>query len=115
MKYGFITLSSPVDTCLAWSVTQHAGGLLDLCQVAAPLSLADAASQLGIRPVELEQANREGRVATVRGRSGELLVTHEEVERLRREGGRRVELAIGGHRGERSNQDGPNGGDPGSE
>ena len=53
---------------------------------AAPLSLADAASHLGIRPVELAQAIREGKVATVHGRGGELLVAHEEVERVRREG-----------------------------
>jgi hypothetical protein len=51
---------------------------------AAPLSLADAASQLGIRPVELAQAIREGKVATVRGRGGELLIAGEEVERVRR-------------------------------
>jgi hypothetical protein len=50
---------------------------------AAPLSLADAASQLGIRPVQLAQAIRKGRVATVRGRRGELLVAQEEVERVR--------------------------------
>src|SRR5215469_12407093 len=36
---------------------------------AAPLSLADAASQLGIRAGELAQAIREGKVATVRGRA----------------------------------------------
>jgi hypothetical protein len=53
---------------------------------AAPLSLADAASQLGIRPVELAQAVREGKVATLRGRGGELLVARDEVERVRREG-----------------------------
>ena len=47
----------------------------------APLSLADAASQLGIRPVEFAQAIREGKVATVRGRGGELLIAHEEMER----------------------------------
>jgi hypothetical protein len=52
---------------------------------AAPLSLADAASQLGIRPVQLAQAIREGRVATVRGRGGELLVAHDEFERVRRD------------------------------
>jgi len=53
---------------------------------AAPLSLADAASQLGIRPVELAQAIREGKVATIHGRGGELLIAHEEVGRVRREG-----------------------------
>ena len=52
----------------------------------APLTLAEAASQLGIRPVELAQAIREGRVATVRGRRGELLIAHDELERVRREG-----------------------------
>jgi hypothetical protein len=51
---------------------------------AAPLSLTDAASQLGVRPVNLAQAIREGKVATVRGRGGELLVEREEVERVRR-------------------------------
>jgi len=53
---------------------------------AAPLSLADAVSRLGIRSVELAQAIREGKVVTVRGRRGELLVADEEVERVRREG-----------------------------
>jgi hypothetical protein len=48
----------------------------------APLSLADAASQLGIRPVQLAQAIREGKVATVRGRGGELLVAHDKLERV---------------------------------
>ena len=43
-------------------------------KAAAPLSLADAASQIGIRPVELARAIREGWVATVRGRGGEVLV-----------------------------------------
>ena len=52
---------------------------------AAPHSLADAASQLGVRPVHLAQAIREGKVATVRGRGGELLIAHEELERVRRE------------------------------
>jgi hypothetical protein len=52
---------------------------------AAPLSLADAASQLGIRPVQLAQAIREGKVAVVHGRRGEL-AAHEELERVRREG-----------------------------
>jgi hypothetical protein len=52
----------------------------------APLSLADAASQLGVRPVQLAQAIREGKVATVRGRGGELLIAREELERVRREG-----------------------------
>jgi hypothetical protein len=52
---------------------------------AAPLSLADAASQLGIRQVQLAEAIREGKVATVRGRGGELLVAHEEFERVRRD------------------------------
>jgi hypothetical protein len=52
----------------------------------APVTLDDAASQLGIRPVELAQAIREGKVATVRGRGGELLIAHEEMERVRREG-----------------------------
>jgi len=33
---------------------------------AAPLSRADAAFQLGIRPIQLAQAIREGKVATVR-------------------------------------------------
>ena len=54
---------------------------------AAPLSLADAASQLGVLPVELAQAIREGKVATVRGRGGEMLITHDELERVRCEGG----------------------------
>src|SRR5690349_9596242 len=45
---------------------------------AAPLSLADAASQLGIRPVLLAQAIREGKVATIHGRGGEQLVAREE-------------------------------------
>ena len=40
----------------------------------APLSLGDAAFQLGIRPVLLAQAVREGTVATVRGRGGELRI-----------------------------------------
>ncbi len=53
--------------------------------LAAPLSLADAASQLGIRPVQLAQAIREGKVATVRGRGGELLIAHDELERVRRD------------------------------
>ncbi len=52
---------------------------------AAPLSLADAASQLGIRPVQLAQAVREGKVATVRGRGGELLIAHDELERVGRD------------------------------
>jgi hypothetical protein len=52
----------------------------------APLSLADAASQLGIRPVQLAQAIREGRVATIRGRGGELLIAHDELERVGRDG-----------------------------
>jgi hypothetical protein len=43
-----------------------------------PLSLADAASQLGIRPVQLAQGIREGRVATVRGRGGGLLIAQDE-------------------------------------
>ena len=41
---------------------------------AAPLSLADAASRPGLRPVRLLQAIREGEVAAVRGRGGELLI-----------------------------------------
>jgi hypothetical protein len=52
---------------------------------AAPLSLADAASQLGIRPVHLAQAIREGKVATVRGRRGEILIAHDDLERVRRD------------------------------
>ena len=52
----------------------------------APISLADAAAHLGIRPVQLAEAIREGKVATVRGRGGELLIAHDEVERVRREG-----------------------------
>jgi hypothetical protein len=52
----------------------------------APLSLADAASQLGIRPVQLGQAIREGKVATVHWRGGELLIEHDELERVRRNG-----------------------------
>jgi hypothetical protein len=52
----------------------------------APLSLPDAASQLGIRPVQLAQAIREGKVATIRGRGGELLIAQDELERVRREG-----------------------------
>jgi hypothetical protein len=51
---------------------------------AAPLSLADAASQLGVRPVQLAQAIREGKVATVHGRGGELLIAQDELERVRR-------------------------------
>ena len=51
----------------------------------APLSLADAAAQLGVRPVQLAQAVREGKLATVRGRGGELLIAHDELERVRRE------------------------------
>ena len=50
-----------------------------------PLSLLDAASQLRMRPVELAPAIREGKVATVRGRGGVLLVAHEELKRVRRE------------------------------
>jgi hypothetical protein len=53
---------------------------------AAPLSLADAASHIGIRPVQLAQAIREGKVATVRGRGGVLLIAQDELERVRREG-----------------------------
>ena len=53
---------------------------------AAPLGLADAASWLGIRAVQLALAVREAKVATVHGRGGELLVAHAEVERARREG-----------------------------
>jgi len=53
---------------------------------AAPPSLADAASQLSICPVQLAQAIRQGRMATVRGRGGELTVAHEECGRVRREG-----------------------------
>jgi hypothetical protein len=52
----------------------------------APLSLADAASQLGIRPGELAEAIRESKVATIHGRGGELLIAHDELERARREG-----------------------------
>ena len=52
----------------------------------APLSLADAASQLGIRPVQLAEAVREGKVATVRGHGGELLVAQDELERVSRDG-----------------------------
>ncbi len=51
----------------------------------APLSLADAASQLGIRPAELAHAIREGKVATVHGRGGELLIAQDELERVRRD------------------------------
>jgi hypothetical protein len=47
-----------------------------------PLSLADAAARLGIRPVELAQAIREGKVATVRGRGGELMIARDEVVRV---------------------------------
>jgi len=50
----------------------------------APLSLADAASRLGIRHVELALAIREGKVTTVHGRGGELLIADEELERIRR-------------------------------
>ena len=53
---------------------------------APPLSLADAASQLGVRPVQLAQAVREGKVATVRGRGADLLIAQDELERVRREG-----------------------------
>ena len=53
---------------------------------AAPLRLADAVSQLGIRRVQLAQAVREGKVATVRGRGRELMIAHDELERVRREG-----------------------------
>jgi hypothetical protein len=45
----------------------------------------DVASQLGVRPVELAQAIREGRVATVHGRGGELLIAHDELERVGRD------------------------------
>jgi hypothetical protein len=55
------------------------------CVPSPPLSLADAASQFGIRPVRQAQAIREGKVATVRGRGGELLVAHEELVRVRRD------------------------------
>lgn len=48
-----------------------------------PLSLADAASQLGIRAVRLAQHVMEGQMGTVHGPRGELLIPHEEVERLR--------------------------------
>jgi hypothetical protein len=54
---------------------------------AAPLSLADAAAQLGVRPVQLAQAVREGRVATVHGRCGARLGAPAEVERVRGENG----------------------------
>jgi len=37
-------------------------------------------------PVELAQAIREGKVAMVHGRGGELLIAHDELERARREG-----------------------------
>jgi hypothetical protein len=47
--------------------------------------VAGATSRIGIRPVELAQAIRDCRVATVRGRGGELLVAHEEVEWVRRD------------------------------
>lgn len=53
---------------------------------APPLSLADAASQLGVRLVQLAQAIQEGKVATVRGRGGDLLIAHDELGRVRREG-----------------------------
>jgi hypothetical protein len=52
---------------------------------AGPLSLADAAAQLCVRPVLLAQVIREGTVAMVRGRGGELLVARVEVERVRRD------------------------------
>jgi hypothetical protein len=51
---------------------------------ATPPSLADAASQLGIRLVHLAQAILEGKVATVRGRGGDLLIAHDELERVSR-------------------------------
>jgi len=51
-----------------------------------PPRRSDASSQLGIRPVELAQAIREGKVATVHGRGGELLIAHDELERVRRDG-----------------------------
>jgi len=50
---------------------------------AAPLSLAGAASHLGIRAVELAQAIREGEMATVHGRGGELLVAAAAAVRVR--------------------------------
>jgi hypothetical protein len=53
---------------------------------AAPLSLADAASQLGIRPVQLAQAIRESKVATVRGRGGEVMIAQDVLERVTRDG-----------------------------
>jgi len=46
------------------------------CLPPAPLGLADAASWLGIRAVQLALAVREAKVATVHGRGGELLVAH---------------------------------------
>ena len=50
----------------------------------APRSPPDAASQLGIRPVRLAQAFREGRVATEGGRGGEVVAGGE----VGRSGGR---------------------------
>ena len=52
----------------------------------APLSLTDAASQLGLRPVQLAQAVQEGKIVTIRGRHGKLLIAQDELERARREG-----------------------------
>jgi hypothetical protein len=51
-----------------------------------PFSLADVASLLGIRLVEFAQAIREGNVATVRGRGGEVLIAQDVLGRVRREG-----------------------------
>jgi hypothetical protein len=41
--------------------------------------------QLDIRPVQLAQAIRSGKVATVRGRGGELQIAHQDLDRVRRD------------------------------
>ena len=76
------------QTCIPSAITapDRSARSLRARRPAAPPSPPDAASQLGLRPVQLAQAIRKGRVATVCGRGGELLVAHEEVERVRREG-----------------------------
>jgi hypothetical protein len=51
-----------------------------------PIGVADAAAQLGIRPVVLAQAISEGRVAIVHGRKGEVMIARDKFERIRRVG-----------------------------
>ena len=50
----------------------------------APPSLVDAASRLGLRPVQLAQAIREGNGGA--GAGGEVLVGHGKIEELTPEG-----------------------------